>query len=108
MDIHIKDGDVTVDAELLGRLFDLAPVQIPQLMRTHAVKGICERGIDTHHGEFRLSSFSGIAESGFTSASQGRSCDARSLISAADRCRVLCTAPHDAARNPMRFMRRQP
>jgi hypothetical protein len=57
MDIHIKDGDVTVDAELLGRLFDLAPVQIPQLMRTHAVKGICERGIDTHHGEFRLSFF---------------------------------------------------
>jgi hypothetical protein len=40
----------------LGK-WPLLPKDVPPLMREHAITSICERGIDEHRGEFRLSFF---------------------------------------------------
>src|SRR5665213_1140302 len=55
--VEIIDGDISLDAALLGELLNVAPVDIPALMRDHAITSFCERGIDAHQGEFRLSFF---------------------------------------------------
>jgi hypothetical protein len=57
MQIEINDKTVLVDATLLGELLDVLPSDVPALMREHAITSVCERGIDTHEGEFRLSFF---------------------------------------------------
>jgi hypothetical protein len=57
MQVEIDDKTVLVDATLLGELLDVLPVNVPALMREHAITSVCERGIDTHEGEFRLSFF---------------------------------------------------
>lgn len=57
MQVEINDKMVLVDATLLGELLDVLPSDVPALMREHAITGVCERGIDTHEGEFRLSFF---------------------------------------------------
>lgn len=56
-DVEIGDSDILVDAALLGRLLDVAPADVPTLMRAHAITSLCERGVDTHDGEIRLSFF---------------------------------------------------
>jgi hypothetical protein len=57
MQVEINDKMVLVDATLLGELLDVLPSDMPALMREHAITSVCERGIDTHEGEFRLSFF---------------------------------------------------
>ena len=57
MRVEISDKTILVDATLLGDLLDVLPVNVPALMREHAITSVCERGIDTHEGEFRLSFF---------------------------------------------------
>jgi hypothetical protein len=57
MQVEISDTTVLVDATLLVDLLDVLPVNVPALMREHAITSVCERGIDTHQGEFRLSFF---------------------------------------------------
>jgi hypothetical protein len=57
MQVEINDKTVLVDATLLGELLDVLPSDVPALMREHAITSVCERGIDTHKGEFRLSFF---------------------------------------------------
>ena len=55
--IEIADGDILIDATLLSELLDIIPADIPSLMRAHAITSVCERGIDAHQGQFRLSFF---------------------------------------------------
>jgi len=57
MRVEISDKTILVDATLLGDLLDVLPVNVPALMREHAITSVCERGIDTHEGELRLSFF---------------------------------------------------
>ncbi len=55
--VEIANGDVLVDAGLLAGLLAIAAAEIPGLLRTRAITSICERGIDAHEGEYRLSFF---------------------------------------------------
>jgi hypothetical protein len=57
MQIKIADGTIVVDAALIGGLLNVAPGDVPDLMRTKAITSICERGVDEHEGEYRLSFF---------------------------------------------------
>ena len=57
MQIKIADGTIVVDAALIGSLLNVAPGEVPDLMRTKAITSICERGVDEHEGEYRLSFF---------------------------------------------------
>ena len=57
MQIEIGDSDISIDAVLLGELLSIMPAEVPELMRSHAITGFCERGIDADEGEFRLSFF---------------------------------------------------
>ena len=50
-------GDILIDAALLGKLLDVKPAEVPTLMRAHAITSFCERGVDAHQGQFRLSFF---------------------------------------------------
>lgn len=49
--------DIVVDAALVASLLGVAAADVPELMRNKAVTSICERGIDNHEGEYRLSFF---------------------------------------------------
>ena len=57
MQVEINDKTVLIDATLLGELLNVLPGDVPALMREHAITSVCERGIDAHEGEFRLSFF---------------------------------------------------
>lgn len=57
MQVEIANGDILVDAVLLGELLGIAPVEVPPLMRAHEITSFCERGVDAHEGEYRLSFF---------------------------------------------------
>jgi hypothetical protein len=57
MQVEITNGEIVVDAALLGALLDVAPADVPDLMRTRSITSICEAGRDEHDGEFRLSFF---------------------------------------------------
>ncbi|MHA6643938.1 DUF6522 family protein [Mesorhizobium sp. A623] len=55
--IEFATEDIVVDATLVASLLKLAPQDVPELMRSKAITSICERGIDDHEGEYRLSFF---------------------------------------------------
>lgn len=55
--VEITDGDILIDAALLGELLNVIPAEIPVLMRANAITSLCERGVGAHQGEFRLSFF---------------------------------------------------
>ncbi len=57
MQVDIDDRTILVDATILGELLRVLPGDVPALMREHAITSVCERGIDAHAGEFRLSFF---------------------------------------------------
>lgn len=57
--IEIEDGAFCVDCSTLGGLLHIHPADIPELMRKRAITSVCERGIDDHEGQFRLSFFYG-------------------------------------------------
>jgi hypothetical protein len=57
MQVEIDDKTISVDATVLGELLEVLPSDVPALMREHAITSVCERGIDAHEGEFRLSFF---------------------------------------------------
>ena len=56
-DIEFNDGTFVVDAGLLSELLDVPASRVPILMRDGAITSVCERGVDDHEGEFRLSFF---------------------------------------------------
>jgi len=55
--VEINDTTILVDATVLGELLDVQPGDVPVLMRERAITSVCERGIDVHEGELRLSFF---------------------------------------------------
>jgi hypothetical protein len=55
--IEFSDNTFVVDAALIGELLHLPVSQVPTLMREGRITSACERGIDEHAGEFRLSFF---------------------------------------------------
>lgn len=57
MRVEIADGDIVVDAALLAPLLDVPAADVPDLMRSQAITSLCERGIDAHEGQYRLSFF---------------------------------------------------
>jgi len=57
MQVAITNGDILVDAALLGELLDVTPAEVLTLMQAGAITSFCERGIDAHQGEYRLSFF---------------------------------------------------
>ena len=59
MQIEITGSDIVVDAVLVGELLRVPPAEVSELMRQNAITSVCERGIDTHQGQYRLSFFYG-------------------------------------------------
>jgi hypothetical protein len=57
MQVEITNGDIVVDAVLLGELLDIQPAEVPVLMKAHAITSTCEKGVGEHEGEYRLSFF---------------------------------------------------
>ncbi len=57
MQVEITNGEILIDAGLVGGLLGLAAAEIPALLRTRAITSVCEQGIDVHQGEYRLSFF---------------------------------------------------
>ena len=55
--IEFSDNTFLVDAALVGELLHISPTRVPALMREGHITSACERGIDEHGGEFRLSFF---------------------------------------------------
>ena len=56
-DIEFSEGAFVVDAAQLGELLDIPASRVPILMRERAITSVCERGVDDHEGEHRLSFF---------------------------------------------------
>lgn len=59
MQLEIIDGNFVVDAATIGQLLGVPAADVPALMRCGAITSICERGIDSHQGTFRLTFFYG-------------------------------------------------
>ncbi len=57
MTVEIVDGDLLVDAALLSELLAIPIEDVAPLMHNLAITSICEKGIDIHSGEFRLTFF---------------------------------------------------
>lgn len=59
MKIEIGTDGILIDAKLLADLLRLEPAAVHLLMRTQEITSFCERGIDEHEGQYRLSFFCG-------------------------------------------------
>lgn len=57
MNVEIRNGEIIVDAQLLGDLLDVPASDVPGLMRARAITSLCERGVEAHAGQYRLSFF---------------------------------------------------
>lgn len=67
------DGDAfLVDAALIGELLHVPAGRVPDLMREGQITSACERGIDEHEGEFRLTFFYGNRRARLSTDSRGR------------------------------------
>lgn len=93
MRVEITGGEIVIDAEVLAPLLNVAAVDVPELMRRHAITSICERGVDAHEGNYRLSFFYLNRRVHLRVAPTGQSCNARRSISARENCRRSCTSP---------------
>jgi Family of unknown function (DUF6522) len=55
--IEFCGGDIVIDVKLLGELLGLPASRVSALMREGSITSVCERGIDDHESEFRLTFF---------------------------------------------------
>ena len=55
--IELCDNTFLVDAALVGQLLRVPAARVPTLMRQGQITSACERGMDEHEGEFRLTFF---------------------------------------------------
>lgn len=67
-----EDGTFVVDASLISQLLRIPPSRVPELMREGKITSICERGLDEHAGEFRLTFFYGNRRARLGADSAGR------------------------------------
>jgi hypothetical protein len=70
--IEFRDDAFVVDAALVGELLQLPATRVQTLMRSGRITSACERGIDEHAGEFRLSFFYGNRRARVSTDLQGR------------------------------------
>jgi hypothetical protein len=59
MQIEIGTNGILVDAKLLADLLRLDPAAVHALMKAQEITSFCERGIEEHEGQYRLSFFYG-------------------------------------------------
>lgn len=52
---EFSDNTFLVEAALVGELLRISPARVPALMREGHIASTCERGMEEHAGEFRLS-----------------------------------------------------
>ena len=55
--IEFREDTFVVDAAIIGELLHLPASSVQVLMRSGRITSACERGVDEHAGEFRLSFF---------------------------------------------------
>jgi hypothetical protein len=55
--IRIDDGAIEIDASIVGAGLRLEPQEVLSLMRANAITGVCERGIESDAGRYRLTFF---------------------------------------------------
>lgn len=55
MDIEVIDGSFVVQAAQISELLGVLPESVPTLMQSGAITSVCERGVDSDQGTFRLS-----------------------------------------------------
>ncbi|MGH6779031.1 MAG: DUF6522 family protein [Bradyrhizobium sp.] len=55
--IEFSDNTFLVEAALIGELLHIPQTRVPTLMREGHITSACERGMDEHEGEFRLTFF---------------------------------------------------
>ena len=55
--VEVSGDTFVVDATLIGELLRISAAQVPALMRDGEITSACERGLDEHEGEFRLTFF---------------------------------------------------
>ena len=55
--VEFSDNTFLVDAALIGELLHVSQTRVPALMREGRITSACERGMDEHEGEFRLTFF---------------------------------------------------
>jgi hypothetical protein len=61
-----------VDAALVAELLQLPATRVQTLMRSGEITSACERGVDEHAGEFRLSFFYGNRRARLSMDLEGR------------------------------------
>ncbi|WP_315925569.1 DUF6522 family protein [Mesorhizobium sp. SP-1A] len=70
--VELDAGALVVDARLLGELLGLRPADVAGLLKTQAITSLCERGVDEHEGEYRLTFFHGNRRARLTVDLQGK------------------------------------
>ena len=70
--IEFRDDAFVVDAALVGELLQLPASRVQALMRSRRITSVCERGIDEHAGEYRLSFFYGNRRARLSTNLEGR------------------------------------
>lgn len=55
--VEFSDNTFLVDAVLIGELLHVPASSVPALMRAGKITSACERGMDKHEGEYRLTFF---------------------------------------------------
>ena len=70
--IELSDGAFVVDAALVAELLQLPATRVQSLMRSGEITSVCERGVDEHAGEFRLSFFYGNRRARLSTDLEGR------------------------------------
>ncbi|EKE43992.1 hypothetical protein OCGS_1973 [Oceaniovalibus guishaninsula JLT2003] len=69
--IERADGRIVVPAELLAAAFDLAPADVPDLMRTGRITSMAEDGQDEDAGRFRVTFWYANRSVRYTCAADG-------------------------------------
>lgn len=70
--VEVHHDTFVVDAVLVGELLRLPVSRVQSLMRSGRITSTCERGIDEHAGEFRLSFFYGNRRARLSTNLEGR------------------------------------
>jgi hypothetical protein len=70
--IECRDDAFVVDAALVGELLQLPALRVQTLMRSGRITSVCERGVDEHAGEYRLSFFYGNRRARVSTDLEGR------------------------------------
>lgn len=70
--IEFNGETFLVNAALIGQLLHVSAERVPALMREGRITSACERGIDEHEGEFRLTFFYRNRRARLSTDSSGR------------------------------------